>query len=121
MLINRNTIPLWVAENARLPKKLLGLQPGANFTYMIESAMLEDIEWQESLELSIDKPLLIERKWFRIWFRRDTYGYFASRRPDSLYERLVLKTRLRCIYRRLQKNGDSRKEFVRIMVRALDY
>lgn len=123
MLIDSHTIPSWVVRNAKLPQHMFVPREnyeGTDFTYMVESAMLEDIEWQESLELSIDKPLLIERKWFRIWFKRDTYGYFASRRPDSLYERLILATRFRCIYRRLQKNGDLRKEFVRIMVRALD-
>lgn len=119
MLIDVDTIPIWVAEHAKLPKELLGLQ-GVDFTYCISTAMQEDIEWQEDLELDVDKPLLIERKWYRIWFKRDIYGYFASRRPE-FYERLVLRTRFRCIYRRLQKNRDLRKEYVRIMVRALDY
>lgn len=124
MLIDFQTIPIWVAEHAKLPQHMLGPLDGcdgADFCYCIESAMLEDIEWQESLEIAVDKALLIERKWFRIWFRKNGYGYFASIEPDTLYERLVLASRFRCIYRRLQKNGDLRKEFIRIMVRALDY
>lgn len=120
MLIDVNTIPIWVVENARLPAKLLGPTEdceGADFYYCVESAMLEDIEWQESLELTLDKPLLIERKWYRKWFATAP----CMHKPDTLYDRLVLKTRFRCIYKRLQKNGDLRKEYVRIMVRALDY
>lgn len=120
MLIDFFTIPDWVIFKARLPKKLLVPQPGTNaegadFSYRIRTAMLEDIEWQQDLELDVDKPLLIERKWYRIWFVKQHFM-----QPDSLYDRLVLKTRFRCIYRRLQKNGDIRKEYVRIMIRALD-
>ena len=118
MLIDRQTIPDWVIEGAKLPEKLYGPKEGfdgADFSYCIRTAMLEDIEWQQELELDVDRPLLIERKWYRIWFVKQ---HFIQ--PDSLYERLVLKTRFRCIYRQLQKNGDLRKEFVRIMVRALD-
>lgn len=124
MLIDRTTIPRWVAEAAKLPDYIFGPQPGcdgADFSYCIRTVMLEDIEWQESLEIAVDKSLLIERKWFRIWFRKNGYGYFASIEPDTLYERLVLASRFRCIYKRLQKNGDLRKEFVRIMARALNY
>lgn len=119
MLIDRQTIPNWVVKVAKLPNKLLGPKPGADgadFTCCIRTAMQEDIEWQQDLELNVDRPLLIERKWYRIWFVKQHFI-----RPDSFYERLVLKTRFRCIYRRLQKNGDLRKEFVRIMVRALVY
>lgn len=123
MLIDFFTIPDWVIFKARLPKKLLVPQPGidaegADFSYRIRTAMLEDIEWQQDLELTLDKPLLIERKWYRIWFK-ETNG-FNVYPPNVLYDRLVLKTRFRCIYRRLQKNGDIRKEYVRIMIRALD-
>lgn len=123
MLIDRTTIPAWIIKEARLPDKLFGPKDGADgadFHYCIESAMSEDIEWQEDLQLDVDRPLLIERKWYRIWFKRDGLGYFHKAIPDTLYERLVLKTRFRCIYRRLQKVGDLRKEYVRIMVRALE-
>jgi hypothetical protein len=119
MLINRQTIPDWVVKVAKLPNKLLGPTEycnGVDFNYCIRTAMQEDIEWQQDLELNVDRPLLIERKWYKVWFVKQHFI-----RPDSFYERLVLKTRFRCIYRRLQKNGDPRKEYVRIMVRALNY
>lgn len=118
MLINKTTIPNWIIHATKLPEQLFGSGFGADFTFCIKSAMQEDIEWQEDLELDVDKPLLIERKWYRIWFKEDN-GFFIYP-PNSFYERLVLKTRFRCIYRRLQKSRDLRKEFVRIMVRALD-
>ena len=121
MLIDRTTIPRWVIWGAGLPDKLFGPTEdcdGADFAYCIRTAMLEDIEWQQDLELSLDKPLLIERKWYRIWFKEK--NGFNVYPPNVLYDRLVLKTRFRCIYRRLQKNGDLRKEYVRIMIRALD-
>ncbi len=124
MLIDRTTIPEWVIKNARLPDKLFGPTEdceGADFAYCISTAMYEDIERQENLELELDKPLLVERKWYRIWFKKNNLGYFHSCIPESYAERLFLVLRLRCIYKRLQKNNDSRKEFVRIMARALDY
>lgn len=123
MLIDRCTIPIWVVKHAKLPQHMfvpLNGCDGADFCYCVRTAMQEDIEWQENLELEVDKPLLVERKWFRIWFKKNGHGYFGSCIPESYYERLILATRFRCIYRRLQKNGDLRKEFVRIMVRALD-
>ena len=120
MLINIHTIPAWIIQATKLPIQLFVSKGGTNFSYCIRTAMLEDIEWQQDLELGVDKPLLIERKWYRIWFKKGNHGYFNSCIPDSLCERLVLKTRFRCIYKRLQKNGDHRKEFVRIMVRALN-
>lgn len=119
MLIDFQTIPLWVVENARLPQHMFGPLDdcdGADFAYCIRTAMYEDIVLQQDLELNIDRPLLIERKWYRIWFVKQHFI-----RPDSLYDRLILKTRFRCIYRRLQKNGDLRKEYVRILIRALNY
>lgn len=121
MLIDVNTIPAWISHAAKLPKQLFGpndIADGADFAYCIKSAMSEDIKWQEDLQLDVDKPLLIERKWYRIWFKED--GGFFIYPPNSFYEHLVLRTRFRCIYRRLQKNRDLRKEYVRIMVRALD-
>ncbi|MBP3622028.1 MAG: hypothetical protein J6J16_09740 [Lachnospiraceae bacterium] len=119
MLIDRTTIPIWVAENAKLPQHMLRSY-GADFCYCIKSAMLEDIEWQESIGIEVDKPLLIERKWYRVWFERDTYGHFADLIPDTFYEKSVLAFRMGCIYRRLSKNRDLRKEFVRILQRALE-
>lgn len=122
MLVDFQTIPIWVAKHVKLPQHMFRPRVGAegtDFAYCIRTAMQEDIEWQENLELEVDKPLLVERKWYRIWFKKDDHGYFASIEPDTPYERLVLASRFRCIYRRLQKNGDLRKEFVRILVRAL--
>lgn len=119
MLIDIRTIPAWIIQNARLPWQVLGPRisaEGADFNYCIRTAMQEDIKWQEDLELDVDKPLLIERKWYRIWFKKNDHSCI----PESYYERLILATRFRCIYRRLQKNGDLRKAYIRIMVRALD-
>jgi hypothetical protein len=82
--------------------------------------MQEDIEWQESIGIEVDRPLLIERKWYRVWFKKDKHGYFNSAIPDTLFDRLVLVTRLKCIYGRLAKAGDLRKEYVRILQRALE-
>lgn len=123
MLIDIHTIPAWIIQGARLPRQIFGPRAdaeGADFAYCVRTAMQEDIEWQENLELEVDKPLLVERKWYRIWFKKDDHGYFGSCIPESYYERLILATRFRCIYKRLQKNGNLRKEFVRIMVRALE-
>ena len=123
MLIDINTMPGWVLQKARLPRCLFGPKDdceGADFTYCIRTAMLEDIEWQEELNLDVDIALLIERKWYRIWFKRDGHGYFNSAIPDTFLERVILQTRLKCIYRKLFKNGDLRKEYVRILVRALE-
>lgn len=120
MLIDGTTIPIWVAENAKLPQHMLKPYYGADFAYCISTAMYEDIKWQEDLDIEIDKPLLIERKWYRVWFERDTYGHFADLRPDTFYEKSVLAFRMGCIYRRLSKYRDSRKEYVRILQRALE-
>lgn len=118
MLIDVNTIPAWISHAAKLPKQLFGpndIADGADFAYCIKSVMQEDIEWQEDLDYGVDKPLLIERKWYRIWFVKQ---HFIC--PRAYFERLILAGRLRCIYRRLQKVGDLRKEFVRILIRALN-
>lgn len=123
MLIDRTTIPEWVIKNARLPAKLLGPLEGcdgADFSYCIRTTMFEDIEFQQDLGLDVDIAFLIERKWYRIWFNKDKHGYINSAIPDTFFDRLVLATRLKCIYKKLQKNGDLRKEYVRIMIRALE-
>lgn len=119
MLIDVNTIPNWIVRATKLPKQLLGPRDGcdgADFTYCIRTAMSEDIKWQEELELKVDTALLIERKWYRIWFVKQHFIW-----PGTYLECMTLKCRLKCIYRRLSKNGDVRKEYVRILIRALDY
>lgn len=121
MLIDRTTIPRWVAEAAKLPDYIFGPRDdaeGADFSYCIRTVMLEDIEWQQDLELTVDAPLLIERKWYRVWFKEQ--NGFNIYLPSDLRDRSILAFRMRCIYRRLQKNGDVRKEYVRIMIRALE-